>query len=159
MDDTKAGQLPREQPRQIPVPPDRVHQRRHRSPERDCSDQSSLPDTRETACSARDPCPQQSASSNPPQQRQNHRCENPMKQSVFTQPRSLADIEPHPCLLYPRKRTLRNTVGAKHCWDVHFVPIVEIDPGRRTACKMGYSYASTCKPRLESGLSGIALLL
>jgi len=72
---------------------------------------------------------------------------------------SLADIEPHPCLLYPRKRTLRNTVGAKHCWDVHFVPIVEIDPGRRTPCKMGYSYASTCKPRLESGLSGIALLL
>src|SRR6516165_711177 len=96
MDDTKAGQLPREQPRQIPAPPDRVHQRRHRSPERDCSDQSSLPDTRETACSARDPCPQQSASSNPPQQRQNHRCENPMKQSVFTQPRSLADIGASP---------------------------------------------------------------
>ena len=44
----------------------------------------------ETACFARDPYPRRSASSQPPQQPQNHRRQNHMKQGVFTQPGSFA---------------------------------------------------------------------
>ena len=49
---------------------DRVHRQRHRSPEPDCPRRSSLPGIPETACSARDPSPQRSASSDPPANRE-----------------------------------------------------------------------------------------
>src|SRR6266567_3248052 len=88
MDDTKADRLPRARPGQIPARPDRVHQQRRRSPERDYSRRSNLLGTPETASSDRDPCPRQSASFDPPQQCKNHRCETHTKQSVFTQPGS-----------------------------------------------------------------------
>src|SRR6516165_4725048 len=91
MDDTKADRLPRARPGQIPARPDRVHQQRRRSPERDYSRRSNLLGTPETASSDRDPCPRQSASFDPPQQCKNHRCETHTKQSVFTQPGSKAD--------------------------------------------------------------------
>src|ERR1044071_2247015 len=68
MDDMRAGQLSREQPRQIPAPPSQAHQQRHRSPEPDCPRQSNLPGIRETMCFARDPSPQRNASSDPPPQ-------------------------------------------------------------------------------------------
>src|SRR6266568_3989940 len=90
MDDTKADRLPRARPGQIPARPDRVHQQRRRSPERDYSRRSNLLGTPETASSDRDPCPRQSASFDPPQQCKNHRCETHTKQSVFTQPGSVA---------------------------------------------------------------------
>src|SRR5271155_5812172 len=65
MDDTKAGRSPRDRPRQTQARPDRVPRQKRRSPERHCPRRSSLPGIPETACSARDPCPQQSASSDP----------------------------------------------------------------------------------------------
>src|SRR5215831_21252166 len=89
MDGTRADQLPREQPRQIPAPPDQADQQRHRSLGPNYSRRSSLPDTLETVCFARDQCPQRSASSNPPAAK-NQRCENHMKRGVFTQPGSFA---------------------------------------------------------------------
>src|SRR5215831_13889218 len=94
MDGTRADQLPREQPRQIPAPPDQADQQRHRSLGPNYSRRSSLPDTLETVCFARDQCPQRSASSNPPAAK-NQRCENHLKRGVFTQPGSKTDNRPH----------------------------------------------------------------
>src|SRR6266516_7619119 len=108
MDDTKADRLPRARPGQIPARPDRVHQQRRRSPERDYSRRSNLLGTPETASSDRDPCPRQSASFDPPQQCKNHRCETHTKQSVFTQPGSW------PCENSSARRTRRNISEQLH---------------------------------------------
>src|SRR5262245_45771063 len=75
--------------RPVQAPLDQAHQQRHRSLGPNYSRRSSLPDTLETACSVCDPCPQRSASSNPPAAK-NQRCENHMKRDVFTQPGSKA---------------------------------------------------------------------
>src|SRR6266478_6803684 len=61
----KAARSPRERPHRTPGPRGRVSQQRRRSPEPDCPHRSSPPGTRETASSARDRSPQQSASSDP----------------------------------------------------------------------------------------------
>src|SRR5260370_34648923 len=61
----KAAPSPRERPDRSPGPRGRVSHQRRRSPEPDCPDRSSPPDTRETASSARDRPPQRSASSDP----------------------------------------------------------------------------------------------
>src|SRR5512135_2440757 len=56
-------------PHRMPARKDQAHQQRHRSPEPSCPRLSSLPGIRETASSARDPCLQRSASSDPPANR------------------------------------------------------------------------------------------
>jgi hypothetical protein len=59
-------------PRQTQARPDQAHQQKRRLRKRHCPFRSSLPGNRESACSARDPCPQQIASSDPRKSRRNH---------------------------------------------------------------------------------------
>src|SRR5208282_2120727 len=59
------GRLPRDQPRQTRDRPRPVPRQRRQSLEPDCPPRSSLPGIPETACSAPDPPPQRSASSDP----------------------------------------------------------------------------------------------
>src|SRR5579864_9815498 len=66
MDDTTADRWLREQPHQSPAQRGRVGQRRHRSPEPDCPDQSNLAGIPEKASPASDQSLRRSASSNSP---------------------------------------------------------------------------------------------
>src|ERR1700680_4601973 len=64
-DGTKAGRWSRDQPRKTEARPDRAPRQRHQSREPDYPRKSNLPGIQEKGCSARDPSPQQSASSDP----------------------------------------------------------------------------------------------
>src|ERR1700680_1300132 len=64
-DGTKAGRWPRDQPRKTEARPDRAPRQRHQSREPDYPRKSNLPGIQGKVCSARDPSPQQSASSDP----------------------------------------------------------------------------------------------
>src|SRR5216684_1605572 len=66
MDGMKAVPLPRDRPHRTRVPQDRVRRQRHRSREPGYPRKSNLPGIQEIAWLVRDPCPQQSASSDPP---------------------------------------------------------------------------------------------
>src|SRR6266403_523309 len=66
MDGMKAVRLPRDRPHRTRVPQDRVRRQRHRSREPGYPRKSNLPGIQEIAWLVRDPCPQQSASSDPP---------------------------------------------------------------------------------------------
>src|SRR2546429_9899354 len=66
MDGMKAVRLPRDRPHRTRVPQDRVRRQRHRSREPGYPGKSNLPGIQEIAWLVRDPCPQQSASSDPP---------------------------------------------------------------------------------------------
>src|SRR5260221_9792409 len=66
MDGMKAVRLPRDRPHRIRVPQDRVRRQRHRSREPGYPRKPNLPGIQEIAWLVRDPCPQQSASSDPP---------------------------------------------------------------------------------------------
>jgi hypothetical protein len=55
-----------------------------------------LPGIPETACSAPDPCPQRSASSEPPQIAWESYPENHFQQRIFTQPGSKGDLASNP---------------------------------------------------------------
>ena len=76
-------------PRQTQARPGRVPRQKHRSPEPDCPRRSSLPGIPETACSARDPCPQRSASSDPSANRAGIIPRESNEQCVFTQAGSI----------------------------------------------------------------------
>src|SRR6266446_10631576 len=69
MDGMKAVRLPRDRPHRTRVPQDRVRRQRHRSREPGYPRKSNLPGIQEIAWLVRDPCPQQSASSDPPANR------------------------------------------------------------------------------------------
>src|SRR6266404_8363404 len=66
MDGMKAVRFPRDRPHRTRVPQDRVRRQRHRSREPGYPRKSNLPGIQEIAWLVRDPCPQQSASSDPP---------------------------------------------------------------------------------------------
>ena len=77
--------VPREQRRQIPTHPNRVHRQKCQLPGPDYPRRSSPPSNPEAACSARDPPPQRTASSDPPQQRRNQRATESLTKFAFTQ--------------------------------------------------------------------------
>src|SRR5262245_1476609 len=100
MDGMKAGPLPRDRPHRTRVPQDRVRRQRHRSREPDYPRKPNLPDTPETTCSARDPPPQRSASSDAPA---NH-IARIAQRGVLTQPGPIAvkgRIEIPQCSTFP----------------------------------------------------------
>src|SRR5258708_38395705 len=92
MDGMKAVRLPRDRPHRTRVPQDRVRRQRHRSREPGYPRKSNLPGIQEIAWLVRDPCPQQSASSDPPANHSRDSHETRRFYTVWVKPGRAGDV-------------------------------------------------------------------
>src|SRR5437660_12023076 len=114
MDGMKAVGLPRDRPHRTRVPQDRVRRQRHRSREPGYPRKSNLPGIQEIAWLVRDPCPQQSASSDPPanHSRDSHETRRFYTVWVMNGPKVTSALSPFDSQL----RTLVGAARRSHSW-------------------------------------------
>src|SRR5258707_5572835 len=147
MDGMKAVRLPRDRPHRTRVPQDRVRRQRHRSREPGYPRKSNLPGIQEIAWLVRDPCPQQSASSDPPVNHSRDSHETRRFYTVWVRLGHCGNVRCTTAL--PPKADVH-----PRCCYVAFVPISDIC----SAANCDYSITSSARASSVGGMSRASAL-